>query len=83
MPELSVSSRRKDFDRFVYSVIREEEGGAYLTVLSILARHNLDPWEAAEQLTRIPRRVAVARSNTPTFAARVANLNRAFICSRA
>jgi hypothetical protein len=56
--ELPVSYRREDFDKFLYSVIREEEGGASLTVLSLLARHDVDPWEAAEQLTRIPWRAA-------------------------
>jgi hypothetical protein len=46
--------RRDHFDKFLYSVIREEEGGASLTVLSALARRNIDPWEAAEELTRVP-----------------------------
>jgi hypothetical protein len=48
-----VCYRRKGFDKFLHSVIREEEGGADLTMLSVLARHDMDPWEAAEQLTRI------------------------------
>jgi hypothetical protein len=53
--------RREHFHKFLYSVIREEEGGASLTVLSALARHNLDPWEAAEELTRVPWAVAVTQ----------------------
>ena len=53
--------RREDFHQFLYSVIREEEGGASLTVLSALARHNLDPWEAAEELTRVPWAVAATQ----------------------
>jgi hypothetical protein len=53
--------RREHFHQFLYSVIREEEGGASLTVLSVLARHNLDPWDAAEELTRVPWAVAVTK----------------------
>lgn len=53
--------RREHFHKFLYSVIREEEGGASLTVLSALARHNLDPWEAAEELTRLSWEVAVTQ----------------------
>jgi hypothetical protein len=58
MTELPVSYRREDFHKFLYSVIREEECGTSLTVLSLLARHDMDPWEAAEQLTRAPWGVA-------------------------
>ena len=53
--------RREHFHKFLYSVIREEEGGASLTVLSALARHNLDPWEAAEELTRVPWAMAATQ----------------------
>jgi hypothetical protein len=61
MTELPVSYRREDFDKFLYSVIREEEGGTSLTVLSLLARHDMDPWEAADQLTRVPWTEAAAQ----------------------
>lgn len=61
MTELPVSYRREDFDKFLYSVIREEDGGASLTVLSLLARHDMDPWEAADQLTRVPWTEAAAQ----------------------
>jgi hypothetical protein len=61
MTEPLVFYRRKDFDKFLYSVIRDNEGEAYLTVLSLLARHDMDPWEAAEQLTRMPCGVAAAQ----------------------
>jgi hypothetical protein len=53
--------RREHFHQFLYSVIREEEGGASLTVLSALARRNLDPWEAAEELARVPWAVAATQ----------------------
>jgi hypothetical protein len=61
MTELPVSYRREDFDKFLYSVTREEDGGASLTVLSLLARHDMDPWEAADQLTRVPWTEAAAQ----------------------
>ena len=53
--------RREHFHNFLYTVIHEEPGGASLTVLSALARRNLDPWEAAEELTRVSGAVAVAQ----------------------
>ena len=61
MTERPVFFRRKDFDRFLYSVIRVENCGTDLTVLSVLARQDMDPWEVAEQLSRIPRRGAAAQ----------------------
>ena len=54
------SSRQDDFDNFLYSVVREVDG-VPLTVLSALARNNLDPWSVAEELTRLPRNTAAAR----------------------
>jgi hypothetical protein len=54
------SLRRGDFDNFLYSVLREVDG-VPLTVLSALARNDLDPWDAADELTRLPRNAAAAR----------------------
>ncbi len=47
-----------EFDAFLYSSIAEEENGMLLTVLSALARLDVDPWEEAARLTSLPREKA-------------------------
>lgn len=48
------------FGAFLYAVILEETSGASLTVLSLLARHNLDPWEEAARYAQSPGKAGVA-----------------------
>jgi hypothetical protein len=60
MPKHTMTTVSRNFDDFLYSVIREEAGGGSLTMLSLLARHNVDPWEAAQGLARLPRQAAAA-----------------------
>jgi hypothetical protein len=52
--------RGAPFDRFLQARIGEDRNGTLLTVLSALARLDVDPWEEAEALARLPR-VAAAR----------------------
>jgi len=52
---------RDEFDAFLYSVIREEDSGQALTVLSLLARQDLDPWDEAGDYLRSPREAAIAK----------------------
>jgi len=47
------------FDAFLYAAIDEDRHGVPLTVLSALARRNLDPWEEAARLGRLPPSAAV------------------------
>jgi hypothetical protein len=47
------------FDAFLYAAIDEDQHGVPLTVLSALARRDLDPWEEAARLGRLPAPVAV------------------------
>lgn len=54
------SSRQSEFDNFIYAVVREVDG-VPLTVLSALARNDLDPWDAAEELSQLSRNTAAAR----------------------
>jgi hypothetical protein len=61
MAKKTMTSRGQDFDNIPYSVIREEAGGGFLAELSALARHTVDPWEAAEDLARLPRKAAAAQ----------------------
>jgi hypothetical protein len=46
------------FDRFLYASVFERHG-LPITVLSALARQNLDPWEEAGRLAALPRDEAI------------------------
>jgi hypothetical protein len=48
-----------EFDQFLYASIGEEDNGTLLSVLSALARLNVDPWEEASRLSRMPREAAL------------------------
>lgn len=43
------------FDGFLFSAIGEEKNEMQLSVLSALARVDVDPWEEAARLTRLPK----------------------------
>ena len=47
-----------EFDEFLYAPIAEEHNGTLLSVLSALARVNVDPWDEAARLARLPREAA-------------------------
>jgi len=47
------------FDAFLYAAIDEDQHGVPLTVLSALARRNVDPWEEAARIGRLPAPQAV------------------------
>jgi hypothetical protein len=49
-----------EFDRFLYAPIGEERNGMLLSVLSALARSNVDPWEEAARLARLPHKAATS-----------------------
>jgi hypothetical protein len=48
----------RKFDEFLFSPIGEENNGMVLSVISALARRNVDPWQEAARLSRLPRDVA-------------------------
>jgi hypothetical protein len=50
-----------EFNRFLYASIGESGNDMPFSVLSALARHNLDPWEEAARLAQMPAASAVAR----------------------
>ncbi len=50
-----------EFDRFLYASVGEDSDGMPLTVLSALARVDVDPWEEASKLTHLPKKRAVTR----------------------
>ena len=47
------------FDDFLYAPIGEERNGTTLTVVSALARQDIDPWDHALHLSRLPGHAAV------------------------
>jgi hypothetical protein len=47
------------YDEFLYAQLGEEANGMQLSVLSALARQNVDPWEIAQRLTLLPREPAI------------------------
>jgi hypothetical protein len=49
------------FDKFLYAPIRADRNGAPLTVLSALARADVDPWQEAVSLGLMHRDAAAAR----------------------
>jgi len=50
-----------EFDDFLYALIGEDSNGVLLSVLSALARLDVDPWEEAAQLTQLPEETAARR----------------------
>ena len=57
----TVLSRGSDYDAFLFAVIGEERNGMLLSVLSALARLDLDPWREAADLAGMPRQIAKQR----------------------
>jgi hypothetical protein len=49
------------YNGFLYALVGEDKNGAFLTVLSMLARQNVDPWEEAADLSRLPRDSAMQK----------------------
>lgn len=49
-----------EFDKFLHATIGDDDGMP-LTVLSALARLNVDPWEEAAKLTRLTEQCAVVQ----------------------
>ena len=49
------SLQSAEFDRFLFAPVGEEENGMTLSLLSALARLNIDPWEETALLAAIPK----------------------------
>lgn len=50
-----------EFNGFLFAPVGDEKNGMMLTVLSALARLDVDPWREASELTRMPRAAASQR----------------------
>jgi hypothetical protein len=57
-PGASVSFFRPEFSDFLYAPIGSERNGMTLSLLSALARLNVDPWEEAAGLSQLPKHTA-------------------------
>lgn len=60
-PAASVSFFRAEFDSFLYAPIGADTDAMPLSVLSALARLNVDPWKEAAELSELPRIPAAQR----------------------
>jgi len=58
---VSAFGRKSEFDSFLCAPIGEERNGMLLSVLSALARLDVDPWQEAATLTKMPARDATIR----------------------
>jgi hypothetical protein len=52
---------RTDFDAFLHSSVGEDANGLPLTLLTVLARLDVDPWEEAADLASLPTEPAMQR----------------------
>jgi|WetSurMetagenome_2_1015567.scaffolds.fasta_scaffold136063_2 hypothetical protein len=68
MIEMARAARVPDigsqYDSFLYATICAEANGSLLSVLSAMARMNLDPWQEAEILAGLPVKAATNRLAT-------------------
>ena len=60
-PAASVSFFRPEFDDFLYASIGVDRNEMTLSVLSTLARLDVDPWEEAVKLSELPKSTATQR----------------------
>jgi len=58
---VSFAQTRSQFDAFLYASIEEDSQGGFLSVLSALARSDLDPWTEAGILSRMAPENATQR----------------------
>ena len=57
----SVSVVGSEFDDFLFATIGEDRNGTPLSVLSTLARRDVDPWLEAAELARLPGKTSTRR----------------------
>lgn len=58
---ISFSQLRPEFHDFLYAPVGDDSNGMLVSVLSALARLNVDPWQEAAELSRLPRDTAIQR----------------------
>ena len=78
----SLSMLPSAYDEFLYAPVGESTNGALLTVLSVLARQNVDPWEEAADLSRLPSDTAARRLTAMITASPGQSPNQAAVAGR-
>ncbi len=58
---VSVSQLGSEFDDFLFAPVGEDRNGMLLSVLSALARSDVDPWQEAAKLAGLPGKTATQR----------------------
>jgi hypothetical protein len=53
-----LSHINSEFDHFLFASIGDQENGTPLSVLSVLARSDIDPWQEAARLAQMPKESA-------------------------
>lgn len=61
MTRASSISLGSEFDDFLFAPIGEDRNGILLSVLSALARLDIDPWQEAASLAKLPRPTATEK----------------------
>jgi hypothetical protein len=61
MSAITTARLGREYDRFLYASVGDDNNGMPLTVLSALARLDVDPWEEASKLTRLPPESAASQ----------------------
>jgi len=61
MSAVTTARISREFDQFLYASVGDDNNGMPLTVLSALARMDVDPWEEASKLTQLPQESAVTQ----------------------
>jgi len=57
----SLAPLGSEFDSSLFAPIGEDRNGMLVSVLSALARLDVDPWQAADELARLPQAEAIQR----------------------
>jgi hypothetical protein len=57
----STFKHKPEFDSFLFATVGEDKRGMLLSVVSALARLNVDPWQEAAALTDLPKETATRR----------------------
>lgn len=61
MSPVSTAPLRTEFEKFLYEPIGQDNNDMPLSVLSALARQDVDPWDEAAKLAQLPEQQAVAQ----------------------
>ena len=60
-PTASIPPLGSEFDKFLFALVGEDRNGMPLSVVSVLARMDLDPWVEAAKLADLPAETAARK----------------------